>query len=118
MAAPGATPPAYLCELMNVFALFTFTWPHTGWSGAGQDLGEMFDVYEAPQPSVAAFRGELVVSHISLALTQMRRNTLQFFSQTHARSLTLSLSLSIALSVPPTPPHIQTHTLTRKYTNT
>ena len=27
-------------------------------AGAGQNLGEMFDLYEAPQPSIAEFRGE------------------------------------------------------------
>ena len=26
--------------------------------GAGQDLGELFDLYEAPKPSIAEFRGE------------------------------------------------------------
>ena len=39
--------------------------------GAGQDLGELFDLYEAPQPSVSEFRGEPTRKGVNKARKQV-----------------------------------------------
>jgi hypothetical protein len=72
--APALRPPAALsrslrlqvCTLHSVFSLRPAGSSRDRLSkcmatvapGAGQDLGELFDLYEAPQPSVSEFRGE------------------------------------------------------------
>jgi hypothetical protein len=68
--APALRPPAALSRSLRLpvctlhFALRPAGSSRLSWRmasvapGAGQDLGELFDLYEAPQPSVSEFRGE------------------------------------------------------------
>ena len=57
-----ASSSPWLCRVLGDRAAWpSFPLPcDVSFAGAGQDLGEMFDLYESPQPSIAEFRGEAV----------------------------------------------------------